>query len=74
MTAISVQEPDAVKLRRTMQDRAVPAFASATELQAWLEEISTTPTTLAEVRASLAVIKDKIIALTVSAALAERQQ
>lgn len=69
MTAISIWEPNAVKLRRLMKDRALPAFASASELQAWLDEIDGA-TTVGQLRT---ILKDKITALAISAALAERQ-
>lgn len=68
MTRISVAEPDDVKLRRTIKDRALPAFQSAAELQAWIDEIDGA-TTIGQLRA---VVKDKLVALTINATLAAR--
>jgi len=72
MTAISVREPEDAKLRRAVESFAVPAFSSAAELQAWVNEVNAAASSLAEMRATLDVIKTKLQALTVSAELQRR--
>lgn len=69
MTDVVIDESDDVKLRRAVKDRALPAFKTAAEVQAWLDEIDQA-TTVAQLRA---VLKDKITALTISAAITQRQ-
>ncbi len=69
MTDVVVDEPDDVKLRRSVLDLAVPIFKSKAEVQAWLAPMN--QGTNAE---QLQAMKDKITALTISAAIAQRQQ
>ena len=66
---VVIDDPDDVKLRRSLQQNALPAFASAAKTQAWLDEIDAA-TTIAQLKA---VLKDKIKALTASAVIERRQ-
>jgi len=65
---VVIDDPDDVKLRRQLQANALPKFASAAELQAWLDDFDAA-TTVPQLRA---VMKDKIKALAVSAVIERR--
>jgi hypothetical protein len=68
MTNVVIDEPTEVKLRHSIQDLAVPAFSSKAEVQAWLAAMNQ-GTTAEQIQA----MKDKITALTITAAMAQRQ-